>query len=75
MDNEKEILEQLSQQLHIAPGQIKSSAETGNVGNLMKNVDSEKAKQVESILNDPEKTRALLNSPQAQALLKMLNKQ
>lgn len=75
MANEKEILEQLSRQLHLAPGQIKSSAEKGDVGDLMKNVDSTQAKQVESILSDPEKTRELLNSPQAQALLKMLNKE
>jgi len=29
---------------------------------------------VREVLSDPEKTRQLLNSPQAQALLKMLQK-
>ena len=38
-------------------------------------MDSEKAKQVESILNDPQKTRELLDSPQAKALMERLGQQ
>lgn len=74
-DNTNEMFESLSQQLKLSPEQIKSSAQKGNVNDLMKNMDSEKAKQVESILSDPEKAKELLNSPQAQALMKLLNNQ
>ncbi len=71
-DNANELFESLSRQLNLSPEQIKSSCESGNTGGLLKNADSQTAQQVESILSDPEKTRELLNSPEAQALIKLL---
>lgn len=71
-DNANELFESLSRQLNLSPEQIKSSCQTGSADNLLKNADSQTAKQVESILSDPEKTRELLNSPEAQALIKLL---
>ena len=71
-DNANELFESLSRQLNLSPEQIKSSCESGNTGGLLKNDDSQTAQQVESILSDPEKTRELLNSPEAQALIKLL---
>ena len=72
-DNANELFESLSRQLKLSPEQIKSSCETGSADDLLKNVDSDKAKQVESILSDPDKAREILSSPQAQALMKLLN--
>ena len=72
-DNANELFESLSRQLKLSPEQIKSSCETGSADDLLKNVDSDKAKQVESILSDPDKAREILSSPQAQALIKLLN--
>ena len=71
-DNANELFESLSRQLNLSPEQIKSSCESGNTSGLLKNADSQTAQQVESILSDPEKTRELLNSPEAQALIKLL---
>lgn len=71
-DNANELFESLSRQLNLSPEQIKSSCESGNTDGLLKNADSQTAQQVESILSDPEKTRELLNSPEAQALIKLL---
>ena len=71
-DNANELFESLSRQLNMSPEQIKSSCEAGSADDLLKNADSQTAKQVESILSDPEKTRELLNSPEAQALIKLL---
>lgn len=74
-DNAKEMLESLSRQLKVSPDELKSSCQTGSADGLLNKIDSDKAKQVKSILNDPEKTKEILDSPQAQALLKLLNNQ
>lgn len=73
-DKEKNLFDRLSQKLKLSPEQIKSSAAQGDVGSLTKNIDREKANQLNQILSDPEKTKAVLESPQAQALMKLLNK-
>ena len=69
--NINKILESLSRQLGVSEDKIKNSAQSGNVQDMLKNADQKQAKKIEDILNDPEKTREILNSPQAQALLKM----
>lgn len=72
-DKMNELLGQLSQKLNMSPESVKQAADSGDYENLLKNTDCD-ASQVREILGDPEKTKQLLNSPQAQALLKMLQK-
>jgi len=74
-DNAKELMEALSRELHLSPEALQSSCERGSADELLKHVDSDKAKQVESILSDPQKTRELLDSPQARALMELLGQQ
>ena len=74
-ENKEKLFADLSRQLNLPPEQIESSCKTGDADNLMKNLDSGTAAQVQSILSDPDKTRELLNSPQAQALIKLLDHQ
>ena len=74
-ENAKALLEALSRELKLSPEALQTSYERGSADDLLKNVDSEKAKQVESILNDPQKTRELLDSPQAKALMELLGQQ
>ncbi len=74
-ENAKELLEALSRELKLSPEALQASCERGSADDLLKNVDSEKARQVESVLNDPKKTRELLNSPQAKALMELLGQQ
>lgn len=69
--NINKMLEDLSRQLGVSEDKIKSSAQSGNVQDILKNADKNQAKKIEDILSDPEKTREILNSHQAQALLKM----
>lgn len=45
---------------------------SGNIENLLKNTNPNQSKQIESVLSDPEKAKKLLQSPQAQALMKLL---
>ena len=64
------ILNSLAQKLGENPNEIKKNAQNGEVGNLLNKMDSKQASKVQEILNDREKTERLLNTPQAQALLK-----
>lgn len=71
-DNINKLLSSLSKQLGVSENQIKNAAKSGDVDEMLKNADTEQSEKIKSILNDPEKAKELLNSPQAQALIKLL---
>ena len=73
-NNMQDILRQMSQQLNLSEKELKSAAKKGNAKNIFKNADSETQKKAEEILNDPQKTKELLESPQAKAIIEMLRK-
>lgn len=66
------ILNSLAQKLGENPNEIKKNAQKCEVGSLLNKMDSKQASKVQEILNDKEKTEQLLNTPQAQALIKKL---
>lgn len=66
------ILNSLAQKLGENPKEIKKNAQKGEVGSLLNKMDGKQASKVQEILNDKEKTEQLLNTPQAQALIKKL---
>lgn len=70
--NLQSLIEQLSKQINSSESDIRAAAEKGDIGSVLKNVDSETAQQVESVLSDPKATKKLLESPQAKAILDML---
>lgn len=73
-DNKKvnKLLGEVSKKYGISKEQLESAAQSGNIENLLKNTNPSQSKQIESVLSDPEKTKKLLQSPQAQALMKLL---
>lgn len=73
MDQMNKLIEQLSKRLHTTPEQLQKSADNGQIDQILNQADSDSAARVRAVLSDPEKTKALLNSPQAQALMKRLN--
>jgi hypothetical protein len=72
-ENKNKLINELTKRLGISQNQMQDAMKSGNVEDVLKNADSSKAQQIQSILNDPEKTREIMNSPQAQALLKLFN--
>lgn len=72
-ENINNLLSQLSKKLGVSSNEITSAAQKGDVQSLLKNADSEEAKQFNSVLSDPEKTKQVLNSPQAKAIMKLLS--
>ena len=70
--NINKLISSLSKQLGVSENQIKDAAQNGNVNDILKNADSNQTDKIKSVLNDPEKTKEILNRPQAQALIKLL---
>lgn len=66
------LLGEVSKKYGISKEQLESAAQSGNIENLLKNTNPNQSKQIESVLSDPEKAKKLLQSPQAQALMKLL---
>ncbi len=71
-ENLQDLINTASQRLGTTPENLKKASQQGNVQNLLNQLDGEKAKKVQQILNDKEASQKLLNTPQAQALLKKL---
>ena len=71
-NNLDKLISNLSKQLGVSENKIKNAAKTGDVNDMLKNADSDQTDKIKSVLNDPEKTKEILNSPQAQALIKLL---
>lgn len=69
--NISKMLNELSGKLGISEQQIENAAKNGDIKNMLKNADEKQTKQIEEILSDPKKAQKLLESPQAQALLKL----
>ncbi len=71
-ENLQDLINTASQRLGTTPEVRKKASRQGNVQNLLNQLDGEQAKKVQQILNDKEASQKLLNTPQAQALLKKL---
>ena len=63
-----------SKQMNCSEEELRKAAEKGDISSILKNADSQTAAKAEQILNDPQKTREILESPQAKAILEMLRK-
>lgn len=74
--NEKDMnkmINNLSQKLGVSEAEIKNATKSRKVDELLKKSNNVNSEKLQSILNDPEKTKQILSSPQAQALIKLLN--
>ena len=72
-ENMNKLIRELSESLGAPESQLKSAAEQGHFDEILKNSRNPQAQQAREILGDPEKTRELLSSPEAQKLMKLLN--
>lgn len=68
----KKMLEQLSEKLGTSQDKIKSAVNNGNYNELISNLDDEKRMKIEQVLSNKEQAQKLLNSKQAQALMRKL---
>ncbi len=66
------LIEMLSQRLSAEPTQVKEALEKGKLDKILMNMDSKQAQKISTILSDPEQSKKILSTPQAQALIKKL---
>lgn len=75
MANENELqtlLNTMAQRLGATPDQIRSEAQSGDLSRLFGAMDPNDAARIQKVLNDRAATEKLLNSPQAQQLIRQL---
>jgi hypothetical protein len=70
--NANKIINDLSSRLGVSQDKIMSAVKSGNFEEIIKNTDSKSADRLQAVLSDPQKAQQILNSPQAQAILKLL---
>ena len=68
----KSMIEMLSQRLNAEPEQVKEALEKGKLDKVLMNIDQKQASKISAILSDPEQSKKVLSTPQAQALIKKL---
>ncbi len=66
------LLNGLSQRLNTSPEQLKENLQNGNLNSVVNKMNSYQAKKLQKILDDPKQSEKILNSPQAQAIIKKL---
>lgn len=73
-NNFDDFLKRVSGSLNTSPKNLEAAAKNGELGEVLKGMDKKKLAQVERILKNREETERILNSPQAQELMRRLNK-
>ena len=66
------LLNGLSERLNTTPEQLKANLEKGNLDSVVSKMISGQAKRLQKILDNPQQSEKILNSPQAQAIIKKL---
>ena len=66
------LLNGLSERLNTTPQQLRANLEKGNLDSVVSKMSSGQAKRLQKILDNPEQSEKILNSPQAQAIIKKL---
>ena len=66
------LLNGLSERLNTTPEQLRANLEKGNLDSVVSKMSSGQAKRLQKILDNPQQSEKILNSPQAQAIIKKL---
>lgn len=66
------LINQLSERLNADSSQVKDALQKGNIDKVLENMDQKQAQKISQILSDPEQSKKVLSTPQAQALIKKL---
>ena len=69
------MLQILAQRLGTTPEALKESAKNGQLSSLLNQMNPGDVQSLQRVLNDQAEARKILESPQAQALWKQLNRE
>lgn len=67
-----QLVQQISQKMGTDPDKLRTSAQKGDVSQVLSGLSQEDAQKVQKILSDKDAQEKLLATPQAQMLLKKL---
>lgn len=63
-------VKKISEGLGCSEEEVQNAVQSGNVNNIISKLNPTQAKQVSQILSNPEASKKIMESPQAQALIK-----
>lgn len=72
-NNFDNFLKRMGNTLNIPAQNLENAAKNGKLGEVLKGIDKKKLGQIEKVLKNREQTEKILNSPQAQEIMKRLN--
>lgn len=71
-EQKNSLINQLAQRLNASTSDVETALKKGNFDKVLQNMDQKQAQKISQILSDPEQSKKILQSPQAQALIKKL---
>lgn len=66
------LLKLTAQRMGSTPEALKQAAQNGDLSQVLGNVTGEESQAMQKVLSDPDAAKKMLSTPQAQALLKLL---
>lgn len=70
--NVENLLKSVSSKLGKSPEELKNASQSGNMENLLNNLNPNDAQKIQKILSDKNAANKILSTPQAQSLIKQL---
>lgn len=71
-ENFENLLKSVSNKLGKSPEELKQASQSGDVSNLLGNLNPTDAQKIQKILSDKNVANKILSTPQAQSLIKKL---
>lgn len=71
-NNVEKLLKSVSDKLGKSPEELKNASQSGNVENLLSNLNPNDANKIKKLLSDKNAADKILSTPQAQSLIKQL---
>ena len=65
-------IKKLSESLGCSEDEVKAAVQSGQINRLLDKMNQAQAGQISKIMSDPEAAKKIIESPQAQALIKKL---
>ncbi|MDO4748033.1 MAG: hypothetical protein Q4A12_02525 [Eubacteriales bacterium] len=66
------LVDMLAQRLNADSTQVRTALEKGKLDKVLQHMDQKQAQKISDILSDPEQSKKVLSTPQAQAIIKKL---
>lgn len=69
-NNINDLIKQASSKIGTDPAQLKQTIDSGKLDDLLKKMSPNDSKKFQEILNNPQMAQQMLNTPQAQMMIK-----